>query len=134
MNPKLIEQRFRRCLSTYDEFAQIQKIMAQKLVALIGKKEFSSILEIGCGTGVLTKECVKAFSFDRYLANDIVAECESFVKPLSSKINFSAGDITKLEINDKFDLVISNAVFQWFKVPETIVQNLHECLRKIFMN
>lgn len=124
MTPKLIENRFKRCLPTYDESASVQKTMAQKLVSLSEKKDFEAILEIGCGTGFLTKECLETFSFTSYLANDIVFECKDYVLKLNNNIEFIAGDITNLVLKNKFDLIISNAVFQWFKEPESVIEKL----------
>lgn len=124
MTPKLIENRFKKCLPTYDESASVQKTMAQKLVSLSEKKDFEAILEIGCGTGLLTKECLEAFSFTSYLANDIVPECKDYVMKLNDNIEFIAGDITNLALKGKFDLIISNAVFQWFKEPEFVIEKL----------
>ena len=50
MNKDLIKKRFAKNLRTYNENAKIQKIMAENLIKYLDKKDFSNILEVGCGT------------------------------------------------------------------------------------
>ena len=56
MNKELIQSRFSKNLASYNEQAKIQKRMAEKLISFAEKKEYHSVLEIGCGTGFLTKK------------------------------------------------------------------------------
>ena len=72
MNKDLIQKRFAKNLDTYNDNAKIQKRMAERLLSFLDKKEFSSILEIGCGTGFLTSLLNDDFKFEKYTANDIV--------------------------------------------------------------
>ena len=60
MNTTLIKQRFSRSLQTYEQTAIVQREMAKILTEFLPQnKNFDSILEIGCGTGFLTRELVK---------------------------------------------------------------------------
>ena len=43
-------------MDKYDENAFVQRITAEKLVSSLSQKKFDKILEIGCGTGILTKQ------------------------------------------------------------------------------
>lgn len=124
MNSKLIEQRFKNSLTTYDEAAIVQNKMAETLLELLPKKEFLSILEIGCGTGVLTRKLVNNLRFESYIANDIVSDCSHYVSNLNKNLSFLSGDITELDLNKAYDLIISNAVFQWFKEPHKTIKKL----------
>lgn len=63
MNKNLIQKRFAKNLNTYNDNAKIQKIMAEKLVSLSDRKDYDSILEIGCGTGLLTEKVLKKLYF-----------------------------------------------------------------------
>lgn len=126
MNKTLIKTRFARSMKTYDKNAVVQKEMAQKLLDLSPKSDFESILEIGCGTGFLTKLALKKFHFRNYTANDIVADCEEYISPLSENINFINADIeTLIQKSEKtFDLIISNAALQW-------VDDIESCIIKL---
>ena len=130
MNKNLIKQRFKRKLNSYNENARIQKQMAEKLLTFLDRENNSSILEIGCGTGLLTELVVSKFNFSNYTALDIVCECEDFIKNIHSNIEFISGDIEEyIETTDKtFDLIISNAALQWIENLPDFVQKLEKKL------
>ena len=129
MNKELIKQRFKRKLNSYDENARIQKQMAERLIEFIPNdtEEKSDILEIGCGTGLLTKLAVNKISFSSYTALDIVGECKDFIKTIHPEIEFVSNDIEEyINKTDKtFDLIISNASLQW-------IENLTDFAEKLF--
>lgn len=61
VDKELVKNRFEKSIFTYDKNAIVQKHMAAELLAaLIGFKgrDFNKILEIGCGTGFLSKEMI----------------------------------------------------------------------------
>lgn len=126
MNKELIQKRFEKNLCTYNDNAKIQKRMAEHLVSLAPRKDFNSILEIGCGSGLLTKLILENFSFQKYTANDIVKNCKDYIENLSPEIEFFCADIENAveEIPNKYDLIISNAAFQW-------IENLDDFINKL---
>lgn len=126
MNKDLIQKRFAKNLDTYNDNAKIQKKMAERLLSFLDRKDFNDILEIGCGTGFLTQLVNEKFSFKTYTANDIVESCEKYVKEINPKINFIPADIEKAVENSdkKYDLIISNAVFQWVENLESFIKLL----------
>ncbi len=132
MNKELIQKRFAKNLATYDENAKIQKVMAEYLIGFLDGKEFKNVLEIGCGTGMLTGLAFKNLIFENYTANDIVSGCEEYIKKISSEIKFVPSDIEDFlkNNNDKYDLIISNAVFQWIEDFENFLKLLISRLNK----
>lgn len=126
MNKDLIQKRFAKNLDTYNDNAKIQKKMAERLLSFLGRKDFDDILEIGCGTGFLTQLVNDGFNFNTYTANDIVESCEKYVKEINPKINFIPADIEKAVENSdkKYDLIISNAAFQWVENLESFIKLL----------
>ena len=63
MNKELIQKRFTKNLKTYNDNAKIQKIMAEKLLSYLDNNYYNNILEIGCGTGLLTSLAVQKLQF-----------------------------------------------------------------------
>ena len=126
MNKELIKKRFAKNLNSYNENAKIQKIMAEKLLSYLPDTRFDNILEIGCGTGFLTELAAKRLTFKTYTANDIVPECEGFIKNIDPKIRFTCSDIEAGLENStkKHNLIISNATFQWIENLEGFVSLL----------
>lgn len=133
MSKDLIIKRFAKCLSTYNSNAHVQKQMAEHLLASLGsRKSFNNILEIGCGSGVLTSLANENLNFNVYTANDIVNECEAYIKKINSDIKFISGDIeTILAKNQaKYDLIISNASLQWVSNLPSLIFKLVNNLNK----
>lgn len=134
MNKELIKKRFGRKLKEYNENARIQRRMAEKLISMLSqtqKESPSDILEIGCGTGLLTEYSVNNLSYKTYTAIDIVPECEEYIKSINNEIDFVSGDIEEYIVSDnkKYDLIISNAALQWIDNLTGFVDKLTDKLK-----
>lgn len=123
----LVKKRFLKSLNTYDENALIQKTMASKLVSLLEGKEYTSIFEIGCATGILTKEINQRLKFSTLTTNDIVEKSKSYISLITDNFDFIAGDIETVELSQKYDLIISNACLQW-------CNNIVQTIDKLYSN
>ena len=131
VNKDLIKKRFSRKLDTYNDNAKIQKKMAEKLAELVTEPECNSVLEIGCGTGLLTALAKQKLSFQKYVAIDIVPECEEYIKQVNPQAEFVPSDIESyIEGSEMFDLIISNASLQWVENLSNIVDKLVQKLNK----
>ena len=112
----LVKKRFSRSLKTYSGDAEIQRIMAEKLTAMIVRRRtcFSRVLEIGAGTGLLTALLDEKISWEHRIVNDLAEDCAAFHLARRNTF-FLPGDAETLEWGDEpFDLICSNAAFQWF--------------------
>jgi len=134
---ELVRDRFGRSLAGYDGEAAVQRGMAVGLVEEIlshGGDGFDSALEIGCGTGLLSREMVRRLRLRKIVANDLVAECgprvEGAVQLAGAAFSFHPGDIERLDLPPAaFDLVASNAVFHWLDDPAGLLERLAATLR-----
>ena len=129
MNKELIRKRFEKHLDDYNENAKVQKIMAKKLVSMCEKKRYKNILELGCGTGLLTKEAVENLVFEKYTAIDIVPDCGNYIKQINDNIEFKHLEIESFDEYARYDLVISNAALQWTEDFEKTVRNIYESMQ-----
>ena len=137
-----IQQSFRRSLKTYDENAFVQLEIAETLIKVfsghcIHTRHFPQVLELGCGTGFLTKALLNAYSVQELYLNDLVEECEpvlveqlrSFVGKQLHSWEFVSGDINKLNINEQYNLVCSSSSLQWVNDLPVVLMKIASCLR-----
>lgn len=133
LDKTLVKLRFKKNLNTYDNSALVQKNMAyvlcEKVCELCGH-EFKKIFEFGVGTGFLTKNVLKKINFEKYCANDIMEESQEYVKSIIRNTKFLCGDIEKLRVEEKFDLVLSNAVMQWVLGIDELLLKMRGCLNE----
>lgn len=133
VNKDLVKFRFKKSIETYDESALIQKEMAHSLIEKILADcgdSFDKVFEFGAGTGFLSKNILSRINFNEYYANDIIEESELCIKNIINNVNFVAGDIEKIKIDNKFDLVVANAVMQWICDPDELLLKINGNLNK----
>lgn len=111
IDTKTIRKHFQKSIDKYEQNALVQKLMAQKIVDNLPSVE-GDFLEIGSGAGVLTK-LLSGFNYNIYCANDLVEKSEIYVKKYIPSAQFFAGDFRRIKFHKTFDLIASNAVFQW---------------------
>lgn len=89
-----------------------------------------SVLDLGCGDGKLTKAlCERGFAAEGMEASEDMIEIAKRTYP---EIQFILSDATDFAINEKYDVVFSNAVFHWIdsdKQPK-MLQNVYNALQK----
>lgn len=129
-NPKLVKNQFKKSLDKYEENALVQSVMAEKLVEYLPSDNFQNILELGCGTGLLTKKLVNRICYKKYYANDIVEKSKIYLDKILKDYTFLAGNAQRLQVNCRFNLIISNAMFQWFSNLEKVLEYYKNLLIK----
>lgn len=135
---KLVRQHFDRHARNYDRYARVQHELADRLLEKIDRRaERGAILEIGCGTGYLTAQMARLFPQAGITALDFApAMLETARQRITDNagVAFRLADVEDLAGNELaawgfFDLVISNATFQWFNHPEETLRKLAQVLR-----
>lgn len=149
-----IERQFNRSSAgSYDVHANVQRIMAEQLAKSLitwkgeGILEASNILEIGCGTGTLTGILVNEWSKASITALDIapgmIKVAEQRVRSGTAshlaisnsqpdRLRFIHADVERWSADAheaSFDLIVSNACFQWLSFPRQTLRHLRRMLR-----
>ncbi len=137
MNKKLISRKFAQSLKSYDNNAIAQKKICQNLIRLLtqtNRRQFDRVVEIGCGTGLLSKYLIKELNIQNILFNDLVQETHSYIKKLMADyetINwqFYPGDAEEISLPADIDLLISASTFQWFDDINGFFQKVQHVLK-----
>ncbi len=136
INKKLVKAHFSRSAWHYDQYTKVQKKMAQELINNLKKDSFfpgpdCRILDLGCGTGFLTRQLRDLFPQAQITAVDLAPGMLAVArqKLADPRIEFLCGDVEEMVFSEKYDLIISNATFQWFNNLAATLQKLTSNLK-----
>jgi malonyl-CoA O-methyltransferase len=131
---EVVRDNFSRAADSYDQYAVVQRYMAKKLDNYLQDiDEVDKVLEIGGGTGLFTELLINRFLGSNYLIVDIspkmIAKCRDKFRDYQ-QVKYLLADGERLKLEEKFDLIISNATFQWFENLKLALINLKEQLNE----
>jgi SAM-dependent methyltransferase len=90
-------------------------------------KPGGSILEIGCGEGILN-ERLDPGRYGHYLGIDVSAEAIARARPREGKATFLCADATTWETGARFDLIVFNECLEYFDDPLALVRRYESFL------
>ena len=91
---------------------------------LLGDVNGSSVLDLGCGDGILTKEIVNRGA--TVLGVDSSAEMVEAATKLG--VDARVMDAANLSFESQFDNVFSNATLHWVRPPERVIEGVWDSL------
>jgi malonyl-CoA O-methyltransferase len=124
---------FNRGATTYDQAAGLQARIAENLADKLQEMTAANILEIGCGTGLLSSHLIKKFPHANFLFTDISPAMLQQCRQLSLDVGnaeFACLDGEALDALPKFNLITSSMTFHWFKNVIGSLQKLQQQLVK----
>ncbi len=132
IDKKIIEANFSKHARDYDQHSRVQNLCAAILIKEVNSDGFASILDIGCGTGNYTMLLKNKFPQAKIKAVDISAEMIEVAKDKLERrqVEFIVADAENLNLKEKFDLISSNASFQWFQDLESDLIRYKEVLNE----
>ncbi len=122
---KHIARTFTRYSDTYDQYAKLQKLSAgfifENIEEIISSMPVGPVLEIGCGSGLVSEEIVKRLPQRDLVLMDISAgmltTCRKRLNDASlnhAGIQYVENDAEKLNEQNKYALIVSGLTLQWF--------------------
>lgn len=128
-----IAKAFGQRAQTYDAHATLQADVAQTLASLLPPRTRPKVLEVGCGTGLMTRHLLETYQDGQFLitdlSEDMLAICaEKF--PATDYLRFQRMDGEKPEVTDTYDVIATSMALQWFTQPTPSLQRLQRLLNK----
>ena len=127
---------FGAAAGSYDTSADVQRDVAQALAAKIAALPLHAkprVLEVGCGTGLLTRALGQRLSGATWTITDIaapmVAQCERALAGEVPGARFLVMDGAAPALAPGFDLIVSSLALQWFEDPARAIHRLSALLR-----
>ncbi len=127
-----VVQEFSRFANQYETYNIIQSQVATKLVSMINRHQYNSIIDIGCGSGSIYKNLTEqSISFNKFTALDLSTEMLE-IHPSSNKlekINFDFNKNKDFEKIDKaYDLVLSSSALQWSQDLDMTIKEISKAI------
>ncbi len=132
VDKRIIEENFSKHARDYDQHSRVQDLCASILIKEVNTNGFSSILDLGCGTGNYTKLLKSKFPKAKIKAVDISAKMIEVAKEKlgEREVEFIVADAESLNLEEEFDLISSNASFQWFQDLKSDLTRYKEALKR----
>jgi len=120
----------------YDMHADIQREMAEKLmtrlvyVESLNSLPVRAVLDVGAGTGGLTRLLLQRYPEAEITALDIseVMLWKARERFGSARVQWVRSDVETWRCPNRYDIIASNAAFQWFNHPFDVLLKLSDCL------
>jgi len=116
-----VRKNFEQVASTYDVSAVLQKEVASRLLERLDyiRLKPKAVLDLGCGTGVITADILKRYPKAHIIALDLALNMLKQTQQnskgwFSKKPSCLCSDAEKLPLSDNsLDLLVSNLMLQW---------------------
>ncbi|MCE5270178.1 methyltransferase domain-containing protein [bacterium] len=121
---------FSKRSSRYEQNSLVQKSAAQTLIALLAIGAEEDVLDLGCGSGGLTKT-LRGLTRGRVLGVDSAAGMLAQARQNSGddSIEFVQSEAGGMDFDRQFDIVFCNSAFQWFREPAPALEAIRRALR-----
>ncbi len=135
IDKQLVSRRFSRAVESYNREAVAQKRIACRMSDLLDHylpRPCGKVLEIGSGTGFLTRRLMETLHPRALVLNDICREMSACFADLlgSGRAVFLPGDAERLSFPTGQDLIVSCSTLQWFVAPERFFARCHSLLNR----
>ncbi|MFT5171108.1 MAG: malonyl-CoA O-methyltransferase [Candidatus Marinamargulisbacteria bacterium] len=126
-----VSSEFSLYASSYDRYAQIQRIVLDALAPKVAGQDPGTVIDIGCGTGLSTRALRKRFPTAKILAFDVSPKMIAQAKQLcrEENISFEVNDAQTFSFPNSVDLIFSNVSFQWMRDLDLVLAKCRTGLR-----
>jgi len=109
----------------YKQASKHQKLMGRELISELELTGTETILDLGCGDGLLTEELAQLVPKGQVIGIDAsLGMIETAKKSQCFNLTFLHRDINDIAFHEKFDVVFSNATLHWIKDHRRLLHNI----------
>lgn len=107
-----------------------QKEWGSSLISSLDIRGNESILDLGCGDGLLTEQLSKLVPQGNVLGIDASKNMiQSATELKNINLSFVCLDINQIDFDEQFDVIFSNAALHWVKNHEMLLRNCIKALK-----
>src|SRR3954468_17363606 len=109
----------------YDKFRREREQPFFDLLALVRPSPNMRVVDLGCGTGKLTRLLHTRLNARETLGLDRSARMlEEAALDLPSGLSFTVGTIESFDARNEYDVIVSNAAFHWIEDHPALIARL----------
>lgn len=141
-----VDQSFSRAAEQYERYAEHQRLTALLLAGRLpeyltnacgDRRPVQRILELGCGTGLMTSLIVRHHPEAEVIAIDIAPGMIEFCRKVwvnqvspeaAARVRFEVADAEHYQPDGPVDLIVANCTLQWFQDRPTCFAHLRGLL------
>jgi malonyl-CoA O-methyltransferase len=120
--------------ASYDDHAGLQRIVAKRLASLLPQLEAPSVLELGCGTGLFSRELLARYPDGSFVLSDLSpsmlekARANLAAAGGGKTIRFALLDANIPDLEGRFDLIAMSMTLHWLADPRAALKRLRGLL------
>jgi malonyl-CoA O-methyltransferase len=128
-----IAARFGARAESYELHAGLQRAVADRLARLLPELVSPRVLELGCGTGLLSRHLIKRYPQGSFVLTDVapamIAQCRRNLAPSCTQhISFEVMDAGEAGGHAELDLIVSSMTLHWLADPVASLERLRQFL------
>lgn len=114
----------------YKVASKHQKEWGHDLISELSFKGNETVLDLGCGDGVLTEQLSLFVPYGKVLGIDASINMIETAKTINkSNLEFAHININEINFENEFDLIFSNAALHWVKNHKQLLKNTYKALK-----
>jgi malonyl-CoA O-methyltransferase len=128
-----VAQSFGARAASYEENADLQRGVAERLARLLPPLAAPRVLELGCGTGLFSRQLLARYPNGTFLFTDLapsmVEQCRMNLADAGGKrVSFDIMDAARPTADGPFDLIAMSMTLHWLAGPEAALDVLRKRL------
>lgn len=128
-----VAQSFGARAAAYDEHADLQRAVAERLSRLLPPLVAPHVLELGCGTGLFSRHLLTRYLDGTFLLTDLapamVEECRRNLRQYGKhRVSFEVMDGSNPTADGPFDLIAMSMTLHWLADPPAALDALRQRL------